>query len=451
MAPVTAPVTFRRYRPLPPTIDRQLFSYFFGPKGPERYTFWRDDRADYQLRVFGGPGTGKTTLASLIVEDLHRAFSGATIASVFLEECSSDADTTAAVPEPPEAFIQRFRAEVRDQIRVASKINPPRDDGEHPSSNPCFLLVDDIDILWSTPETYHALEAELTKFRSAGWRVAATTRVLYPLRKQADLTWWSPLCDCPMHDGPDSLDDDIWWMCEPCLGHEKFICGRCRAQGHGCVDVREHGTKHFIQPYATYGLETLEVIICNVPKDDMTAFIARELQREHGDLQLDGSKTLSFPPLSPLGRSLLATGRARDLVAALVTRAEGNILLALLRLEYTRACSSAEEAIPATDRLPAEIVAALRAAITRVCAGSRGGLGLDAIRFVAPQPNHAMEWRTLYSELVARGWGSRLSPEEVVAASEGLLKTSQVNDRQYIRCYHLPFGLYVRDRYDERV
>ena len=219
MAP---PVAFRRYRPLPPTIDRQLFSYFFA-RGPERYTFWRDDRADYQLRVFGGPGAGKTTLAALIVEDLHRLFPGATVASVFLEEYDADADS---VSEPAETFIQRFQAEVLDQTQ---------DDA---GGNPRFLLVDDIDILWETPTTYHALEAELREFRRDGWRVAATTRVLYPLRKDADMNWWTPVCDNSKHEGAESLDDDIWWVCEPCRGSEQFICGRCRSRGYGCVDVR---------------------------------------------------------------------------------------------------------------------------------------------------------------------------------------------------------------------
>lgn len=226
MAPV---VTFRRYRPLPPTIDRQLFSYFFGPKGPGRYTFWRDDHADYQLRVFGGPGTGKTTLAALIVEDLRRVFPGATIVSVFLEESNAveSGANVDSVPEPAETFIQRFQAEVLDQTWEKN------DGGDAPR----FLLVDDIDIFWTDPTTYHALEAELSEFRRTGWRVVATTRVLYPLRKDANLNWWSPECDNSDHEGDRVLDDDIWWICEPCRGSEQFICGRCRSRGYGCVDV----------------------------------------------------------------------------------------------------------------------------------------------------------------------------------------------------------------------
>ena len=208
-----------------------------------------------------------------------------------------------------------------------------------------------------------------------------------------------------------------------------------------------------IQPYAKYGLETLEVIICDLPDSEMAAFIGRELEREHGNLQLDAAaaEKCSYPPLSALGRSLLATDRARELVKHLVVRSDGNILLSLLRLEHTRTCNSAEEAIPASDRLPAEIVVAFRAGITRVCASSRGDLGLDAIRIVAATRNYlqGMEWKKLQALLVERGWGSELGPEEVVVASRGFLKAAYKGSR--IRCYHTPFALFAREGYDERL
>ena len=166
--------------------------------------------------------------------------------SVFLEEESisseDESDTDDAIdPKLSDIFIQRFQAEVLDQIRIAwnKKKKPPRDAREDPSNNPWFLLVDDIDILWANPATYHALEAELANFRAAGWRVAATTRVLYPLRKDALQNWWVPECDTgSLHEGPDILDDDIWWLCKACQQFEHFICGRCRSRGHGCIDDR---------------------------------------------------------------------------------------------------------------------------------------------------------------------------------------------------------------------
>lgn len=182
----------------------------------------------------------------------------------------------------------------------------------------------------------------------------------------------------------------------------------------------------------------------------MGGFIGRELQREHGYLQLGAINPESCPPLSPLGRSLLATGWAQLLVHELVIRAGGNVLLALLRLDYTRTHSAAEEAMPATDILPTEILAAFKAAITRVCASSQGGLGLDAIKLVAAGRNEDMEWNKLHSLLVARGWSSRLTPEEVVAASGGLLKTHH-GYNEYIRCYHMLFHDFARCGYDERL
>lgn len=204
-----------------------------------------------------------------------------------------------------------------------------------------------------------------------------------------------------------------------------------------------------MQPYARYELETLEVVICNLGSE-MSSFIGRELQREHGNLQLGAINPESCPPLSPLGRSLLATGWAQRLVDELVVRADGNVLLALLRLDYTRTHSAAEEAIPATDMLPTEILAAFKAAITRVCASSQGGLGLDAIKIVAHARDYMMEWKKLRSVLVSRGWSSSLSPEGVVAASRGLLKTRH-GENEYIGCYHMLFHDFARYGYDERL
>lgn len=211
----------------------------------------------------------------------------------------------------------------------------------------------------------------------------------------------------------------------------------------------EHGADHFIQPYARYELETLEVVICNLGSE-IPAFIARQLQREHGYLRLDATSPKHCPPLSPLGRSLLATGQAQHLLDELENRAAGNVLLALLRLDYTRAHSTAEEAIPATDRIPTEILVAFKAAVTRVCASSQSGLGLDAIKLVAADPDEDMEWNKLHSLLVARGWSSRLTPEEVVAASGGLLKTRH-DYNEYVRCYHMLFRDFARYGYDERL
>lgn len=204
-----------------------------------------------------------------------------------------------------------------------------------------------------------------------------------------------------------------------------------------------------MQPYARYELETLEVVICNLGSE-MLSFIGRELQREHGYLRLDATSPKHCPPLSPLGRSLLATGQAQHLLGELESRAAGNVLLALLRLDYTRAHNTAEEAIPATDRIPTEILVAFKAVVTRVCASSQSGLGLDAITLVAADPNEDMEWNKLHSLLVARGWSSRLTPEEVVAASGGLLKTRH-DYNEYIRCYHMLFRSFARDGYDERL
>ena len=60
--PLSMAITIKSHHPILPTIDPRLFSWVFDEKFSPRYYAWRDGRATYQLRVIGGPGSGKVSL-----------------------------------------------------------------------------------------------------------------------------------------------------------------------------------------------------------------------------------------------------------------------------------------------------------------------------------------------------------------------------------------------------
>lgn len=61
------PISIKSHHHILPTIDPGLFSWLFDQKFSPRYYAWRDGKATYQLRVIGGPGSGKvsTSLTAL--------------------------------------------------------------------------------------------------------------------------------------------------------------------------------------------------------------------------------------------------------------------------------------------------------------------------------------------------------------------------------------------------
>jgi hypothetical protein len=88
-----------------------------------------------------------------------------------------------------------------------------------------FLVIDDLDILWTKPDEYGALEEELSWLQKCGMKIMTTSRV--PFLKSTNLA------NCDVQPD-DHQNIDIWWQCALCVADEFYICDPCKENGHGC-------------------------------------------------------------------------------------------------------------------------------------------------------------------------------------------------------------------------
>lgn len=226
----------------------------------------------------------------------------------------------------------------------------------------------------------------------------------------------------------------------------------------------DHSTLHLVQP-VNPEVKNINIDIGNAP--GMHHFVSHQLQIEHGYLGLKTTigqyKECDFPPLSDLGKSLNAS-KAEKLVQTITDQAEGNVALALMRLEHIRDFTTAEEALAVSDRLPSAIVAAFTAGLDRI--SRRNGrsqkvgsdpqaeakaqpppLGLEVIAFVATEKsNNGMMWRNLKDQLVKHGWRDDITEDDILATTAGFLKENLL-DGHTIKCYHNDFMLFASENY----
>ena len=221
----------------------------------------------------------------------------------------------------------------------------------------------------------------------------------------------------------------------------------------------------------------VDLDVGNIPKPVMSAFIALQLQNEHGDLGLDTLTLLtenlerpfkrSYPPLSSLGQSLMAGSAATALLKSLVESAEGNMTAALLRLDNVLNAERLSDIETVGDRLPANILSVFHRAISRIerdqarpgysNADVRHELGTKALRFVGCHAGlNGMAFGRLKDALVMQQYriaGHSPPPnepdllvEEVLGASAGLLVVNDTTS-QIIRCYHTDLFHFVNENY----
>ncbi|KAF6801240.1 TOL protein [Colletotrichum sojae] len=369
------------------------------------YQSWQRNDSKWMLRCVGGPGSGKTTLSSLLVERLRRKHDGDgdAVAAVFVRTDVASGGST--------AFVEDFLASVFRQlcVRHAKIYEDEDDDAAHIEKyreyfearntglrdarriqllrdalqlclgilDRAFLVVDDFDRC--SPAADLILESELAALALLGLKVFLTSRV-------------PCLATVPLAQACDSCQDErlratfraVYWRCEECrrrrvkLAH--ILCQDCRDAGKTCANCGE--SADFVQPFDHVELKV------DLNRKSVGRFIDWDLEAEHGDLGL-GSSDDGKPPKSAFGRKL-SDPRNHEALSTLQEQlryhAQGNVSLARLRLDNVHRTQSVDKITSAwADTLPANIVAFFDAGIRRIedQPPARRDLGLKAIAAVA--------------------------------------------------------------------
>jgi hypothetical protein len=205
----------------------------------------------------------------------------------------------------------------------------------------------------------------------------------------------------------------------------------------------------------------------------MRNFVRETLQQEHGSLSTpaltpapfqSSTESDTYPPSSELGLALLATDQGKSLINDTVTRAEGNLAWAKLRLDDLCKAESIDDTLLRTDRLPRNLVAMFDAGISLIEEEHEDvvRIGLRSI-LLAAEDEVTVEDANIdeypgipFSSLAnilcdVDDEGSPFPPMlmEVLHATRGFLKTYPLNEEMMITVYHKDFGLYVRERYNK--
>lgn len=182
------------------------------------------------------------------------------------------------------------------------------------------------------------------------------------------------------------------------------------------------------------------------------------IQREHGystpDQQaLSAEPRIDVPPMSALGRAFSKSpASAAALVTKLAWQSNGNITIALQRLEQIWEYDTIEAAEAIHDRLPRRIVTSFSTAAKRIVTNE---LGKTAINIIGKHDNGAgslfgnLEQKlreTLPGDALTRWLLSSHRKEELLSATEGFLLMRNNRD-EGIMCFNSAFYLFIRENY----
>ncbi|KAM7191490.1 hypothetical protein V8F33_008841 [Rhypophila sp. PSN 637] len=332
------------------TFYPQLFNGFLSAY----YRKWKTSPLPWHLRLVGGPGSGKTSLAILVVQDLGKSFMQdrnrvllsaffsttaedddltgtvteiscvADLRTKFLSEIERQLDRHLAVTATAAAGEGRRRRHVgsakkskRAQIQVTSNI----DHDEHSPSQyerirskisglTVYLVLDDLDLAWLRPEEYFPLEETLAWLECLGVRILATSRTYH--RKNTPV----PECDVVLPcdedsqnerdtDGVDDnghrdfcLDDPealvACWECVMCIEDIQIKADDNNVVCEACRR-KGHGCpkpEHSSSPLV-YKKRIMYIDMGNVLDYGLKGFIENLLQAEHGQFisRLSGDKS----------------------------------------------------------------------------------------------------------------------------------------------------------------
>lgn len=350
-------------------IYPQLFDAFFHS---EIFGRWLRRKNAWQLYIIGGPGVGKTTMASLTIKriraEYEQSFGTKTHVSAlfirdgpienelaFLEDSLSEvyrkftppgllADHTASNMYDKYTYAQNAGRRVSVRIDLISQALQQRC-REIQETGCAFLVIDNIE--QCSPSLTELLLRQFSVLQQQGVGVLITSR----LRRHGKLE--EVYCD--FHE-PD-FDESRLQFYRRCIDCEKhYVCETCDDAEKICVQCGPNTA--WAEP------EHLELVIDSIRESSMKSFIAWDLEREHGELGL-GSDAHK-PPLSSFGIAFrkAKTGIAgRKWVQEIYESVNGSVVQTKLALDRIHSAPSPDAITFSPNRIPANVQALLHAAI----------------------------------------------------------------------------------------
>ncbi|KAF2468286.1 uncharacterized protein BDR25DRAFT_232351 [Lindgomyces ingoldianus] len=452
-------------RSLSTDIFVDIFDWFFTHPVFDR---WQGKGVNWQLHCIGGPGSGKTTLAALVVHHLKGKVhsEGIPVISFFVQEDVYEHETAfledfleilyrelgayeACTQDDSSAFHSEYafarymdpsggRARYRIHLirkSVYSRVSTMM------QSTPIYLVLDGIDRC--SPTLRFLLEMELHDLQQSGLSILLTSRLAVYEQLEAK-------CDHQNHNGASDDEEvdldarealDLFLTCRCC---ENVMCFPCFEEGRICGECGTNDELHEQYDHVNVPI--------GIPDSQMKKFVAWDLEREHGDLGLKSS-VHQKPPLSTLGVSILSDqtpNKALALVQEIVRNVYGNIGFAKARLDLVHEAESLERVEQRRDQLPANIIAIFDAGLKQIEAQpeEQRDLALKSIAGAGRTSNGVPvpELQRWLGESVS----ARIrSGEDILQAARGFLFSKLRDDPAKIYLCHPTFVYYVVERYHE--
>lgn len=186
-----------------------------------------------------------------------------------------------------------------------------------------------------------------------------------------------------------------------------------------------------------------------VSDERLSNFIAWDLEREHGDLELLSSARK--PPLSCLGEQLLLnrTGRPiQTIIDDIVERSYNNIGIAKARLDLIHEMESLESLDAKKNQLPSTVTALFDFGLQQIESqpARQCDVALKSIA-AAGRSIDGFQIPGLRALLKFLNIAEVRSGEEIVEAARGWLHVSSKGDPQSLLVYNMNFMYYVQQRY----
>ncbi|KAK9772237.1 putative AAA+ ATPase domain-containing protein [Seiridium cardinale] len=440
---------------LGPDISEALFDNVL--RG-DVFNAWKLKASFPQLRVVGGPGSGKSALASIVARRLRESYShnDHAIATVFMhpqmqwdqrhreavlfeilrqlhENSNSCEGPNAPGLEPVTATLRAVQDQglESDTILILQQALKER----LTELEQAFLILDGTNRCdWLSTRL---LENDLLELESSGLKVLITSRTLAFDEEE----WSETSCDVCLKEALQ-----IYWRCDSGKHEEVYIsCEQCHQSNEICPNSECLARDSYIQPYTRRRIDMYEAV-----SGTLSSFVAQDLETEHGDMGLN-STALDKPPLSRLGYALLNSRRhhaAQWLRDHITNLADCNIALARLRIDIAHENMSAiEEAEALPGGLPYAVTAFFDAVINGIQVQEEfdSGLGLKTLALWADGAESEDE---LVEQLVSLGGvaESECTIDRILYATRGCLMVGKLEDKPILP-YSYTFRTYVTGGY----